>query len=773
AVDFVNGTIAKSGGRILELVGADGGGSFAGTAVTTTDHHGLSVMSSSGPFTLPALTIAAATPSPVDAVVLEDNAGSIQLGALDLATSGAGVRGLVATSGGEVSLAGATSAIASTGGAALDVTSTGTGAGWTFAAVSSTNSTGHGVRLVDVGGHVVIAGGALAGAAGTAFLVSGGSGDVVYGGAVVNTVGHAVEVVGRTVAGRSVTLSGGLSDSGLGILVQGNSAGSVVFSGPTKALSTGAATAVRLAGNTGASIAFPGGGLDVDTTSGVGFHATGGGTVEVSGAGNTVDSQTGTALWVEGVSFGSGHATFERLSAGTAAGGPTHGIVLLDTGSVGGLKVTGAGAAGSGGVVRGTGSHGVLAQETRFLELHEMVIGDPAATAGQPPDTVNHVGGAGLALASARDVRLVGVTVSRTAGHGIAGSGVDGLAIEGSAFLNNGDADGESALGFAGLSLDPMRLVGTVTIHDTVIDGFVENGIEVSNSAGSLDLTVSGSTFGNNANLLCGGGTCGENGLSVRAAGTASTSVAVTAGTLFDGVDGNGVAVFTDAAGASAEVTVADSTIADSRAFGVVLFATAGSLTFDLTGNQITGTTSTAVSIQPDGSSTMSGTVSGNAIVGSTLGRGVEVLADDASSAVVALLDNEIENTLFGVFVSVQDAAELATTVRGNRVRPLAVAPLRGGLAAHGIEVQARETSVQCLDLAGNDSLGADGGAGYRTRQRDASTFRLERFAGDGTSTAEVAAHLVAQNPSPAGQTGSATVSTTYTGVADGFCPAP
>jgi hypothetical protein len=45
--------------------------------------------------------------------------------------------------------------------------------------------------------------------------------------------------------------------------------------------------------------------------------------------------------------------------------------------------------------------------------------------------------------------------------------------------------------------------------------------------------------------------------------------------------------------------------------------------------------------------------------------------------------------------------------------------------------------------------------------------FRLERFTGDGTSGSAVAAFLVAQNTTG---TGSATASTSYTGVADGAC---
>ena len=50
-------------------------------------------------------------------------------------------------------------------------------------------------------------------------------------------------------------------------------------------LNGGTSTAVSLTNNTGATINFTGGGLDIDATSGGGFHATGGGTVNVTGTG--------------------------------------------------------------------------------------------------------------------------------------------------------------------------------------------------------------------------------------------------------------------------------------------------------------------------------------------------------------------------------------------------------------------------------------------------------------------------------------------------------
>ena len=76
-----------------------------------------------------------------------------------------------------------------------------------------------------------------------------------------------------------------------------------------------------------------------------------------------------------------------------------------------------------------------------------------------------------------------------------------------------------------------------------------------------------------------------------------------------------------------------------------------------------------------------------------------------------------------------------------------------------------------CLDVATNQSAGAGTGAGYRVRQLDTATFDLERFAGVGTSAAAVDAFVTGQNT--AGAATMTTVTTQFTGVADGACRTP
>ncbi|MEQ8480944.1 MAG: inverse autotransporter beta domain-containing protein [Hoeflea sp.] len=167
--------------------------------------------------------------------------------------------------------------------------------------------------------------GASTSTSGRSIHIDLGSGDVNIAATVTKTTaGELVLVRART--GGTVTLSGNLSATGAatGIIVGDNTGGTVTFSGATQTLNTGANAAVSLTNNTGATVNFTGGGLDIDTTSGTGFTATGGGTVNVSGAGNTIASSGGAAVDMQNVTIGGSGATFASISSG----GGTNGILL-------------------------------------------------------------------------------------------------------------------------------------------------------------------------------------------------------------------------------------------------------------------------------------------------------------------------------------------------------------------------------------------------------------------------------------------------------------
>ena len=108
------------------------------------------------------------------------------------------------------------------------------------------------------------------------------------------------------------------------VSIVGKAAGSVTFGGPVNA-STSTAQAIVLTGNAGSIINFNNG-LQVATTSGAGFTASGGGTISVTGTGNSINTGTGTALDLAGMSIGAGGFTV----AGVGASGATTGIALTE-----------------------------------------------------------------------------------------------------------------------------------------------------------------------------------------------------------------------------------------------------------------------------------------------------------------------------------------------------------------------------------------------------------------------------------------------------------
>ena len=208
--------------------------------------------------------------------------------------AGFGLRAGAAT----VNISGTANSIVANGGAAVDLTNTSLGSGATFATVSSANSTGNGIQITGLStGNFTANGGSITNATGTAVSITGGTSSITYNGTITDDLGQLVSVASKT--GGTTTFGGTITDGndgdGSGISVSGNTGGTVNFNGQTT-LSTGANTAVTLTSNTGATINFnaAGNGLDITTTTGTGFNATGGGTGAtrcVQGTGNTINSR--------------------------------------------------------------------------------------------------------------------------------------------------------------------------------------------------------------------------------------------------------------------------------------------------------------------------------------------------------------------------------------------------------------------------------------------------------------------------------------------------
>jgi hypothetical protein len=126
-----------------------------------------------------------------------------------------------------------------------------------------------------------------------------------------------------------------------GVFATGNTGTTTISAGT---ISTGAGNAVNLTSNPAGTFNLGGGagGVDITTTSGTGFSATGGATVSVTGSGNTINTTTGTALNLNGITVGGSNITFDTVNTTGAAN-----AIVIDTVSGGSINVNGGAIAGA------------------------------------------------------------------------------------------------------------------------------------------------------------------------------------------------------------------------------------------------------------------------------------------------------------------------------------------------------------------------------------------------------------------------------------------
>jgi len=301
-------------------------------------------------------------------------------------------------------------------------------------------TTGTGISVNGTGGTASVtvsgAGNTINTGSGTGVAVTGGVGAVAVdiNSAVTSTSGLAANVQGVTSG--TVTLSGNLNAAG--IVVNANTGGTIDFSGATKMLTSGVATAVNLTNNAGATINFSNGGLAINTTSGSGFNASGGGTVSVGTGGNanTIAATTGTALSLNGVSVGATGLNFASVTANGAATG----ISLTNVASSGGGAMT-LGTVNLQGITsRGVDVSGTLGAGLSFTDLDIGLNGGSAVAFDLNGATIN-------AAVTANDFD---VTNSAAAGTSI---GVDLRGATGGQIVRLGDAvAGGSSSSIAGVN---------------------------------------------------------------------------------------------------------------------------------------------------------------------------------------------------------------------------------------------------------------------------------------------------------------------------------
>jgi hypothetical protein len=398
---------------------------------------------------------------------------------------------------------------------------------------------------------------------------------------------------------------------------------------------------------------------------------------------------------------GSQGSTISLTKASASGGGNGIRLNTVNTTVAGSVTITGTGTAGTGGVISGST-------------------------------------GAGVSLTNVAGVSLSWLTVSGSTAEGVTGSGVGAFSLTDSTV---------SGSGTHGVSL--ANSSGAVSMTRVTASGSGADNARVFGSTGTATVTVTDSTFRDN------NATSGGNGLLVEADGSASMTLATT-GSSFLRNRQDGLAVYGNST-AKTTATVTNGTWITVAGVGIeVLGSNTGGMSYTVSGGTVTGGVGSgapvvvykATGATGTGANAVAGSISGMTISNgnSPLAPGIWVRAEGAGASRVAVTNNVVAAVANqGIFVGAGNGSStMDATVTGNTVTLASPSALQGINVDSGSVVG--DTTSVCADIKTNTVVDlASNDIRVRNRQVG-TTFRLPGYAGGATSTATVAAFLVAQN---------------------------
>ena len=427
-------------------------------------------------------------------------------------------------------------------------------------------------------------------AVGTAINVDGGSGGAKeFGGDIQNTAGDAVVITGTenpgiTVSGNvtnsggrivnisnndggNITFSGDLNGTGEGVLAQNNSGDGVLNFVSNVNLNTGANTAVALQNNvsgmTSYDVNFTMTGAEqlvIQTDGDIGFFANQGGTLSITGAGNTINTMNAVGLVLTDTEIDTTDGvTFESVDV-SAGGAAANGVQLTNT--TGGVITIGENdamlAADAGGTISGTTGAGIALTNAENVVLNRLRVENTDGNALSVTHQAANTNGMNVSINdsqladvnnAAHGIEINGqgtgafnFTADGVAIDGVGGDGVRVTNLEGDADFNDTDIDGttgdavlivNTAAG-ATVDFDTESSIGVDTSADADVanDGIAGRGVAIEGGEGSvthngdidnvtgLAIEVAGATGGNH---LFGGDVTSDQGL--RVTGNTDTTV--------------------------------------------------------------------------------------------------------------------------------------------------------------------------------------------------------------------------------------------------------
>lgn len=448
-----------------------------------------------------------------------------------------------------------------------------------------------------------------------------------------------------------LTLGTAVSLGASGLSISGSMGGTKDFNGPVSG------RMVSLSTNTGTTIRFDGG---VDLTT---FAATGGGTVAVTGGGNTLAGADAIALTVTDTEIDADGLTFESISSN----GAVNGIRLADTGSAGGLVVTGSGGACS------------AADDT--------CTGGSIASSTGPGVLASNVGG--------------GISIDRMK---IAGGGDDGiratsvadLMVNSSVVQGNGNASSEHGVELVGPT-------GFVSVESSdILDNHGSN-LFLTKGSGAVVLDVEGSSFT--------GAVLGD-GLTISGSGVAVIDVDLDAVQIADNHN-RGLAVAASSGSPAVGVTMRGGSAVDDTTGGIgpqVGIYPDGMSTVKVLLNEVDllSAAHDAVGLFPAGSSRLDATIQDTTIDGAG-DHGIASMPADNASARVRVTRTTISDYAHrGLYLGYAGGAapgRLDYTVTNSTVFTSSVDVTAGMLIDAGMDPI--DSVTLCADLATNTLLNA------------------------------------------------------------------
>ncbi|MEP7011303.1 MAG: Ig-like domain-containing protein, partial [Acidobacteriota bacterium] len=704
---FQNNAISgNTGGSGIEILGAIFDSNAATTSFDTVSG-GTTVIGASGNGTSTngmLLTSVTGDLSFTDLDIFNDAGAGLFASSTGALNAGAGTGFRIAVGAG-------VSTIDSNGGPAVSINNASISLPLNF--LRSTNSTTTGLSLVSafggVGSTALSAGtGQIAdpvGASGTAVNISGGNGNITLGIPIINTSGNAVVVTSRT--SDTVSISGAITESGSGI---------------------------SLTTNTGATINFSGG-IAATTGTSPAFAATGGGTVTATDTTSTLTTTTATALNVANTTIGAGGLKFRSITAGTAASGPTNGIVLNTTGVLGGLTVSGTGGAGTGG-------------------------------------TIQKASGPGVLLMSTQNASLSSMNVQNGTDDGIHGESVTNLNLIGCSVTGNGNATTDDGIQLGLESGATTGITGTLNLTNTTVSSSAHNNVHIRNTLGTLTMNVSGGAYNNISD------TTGANSFLFEASGTSTTTAATISGATFStNSPQRGLEVQAHDTATVTDFTVSGCTFTDNGIHASFTQDTSANLTFKMLNNlnMMTATPLHAINVFSSSTSTggtIKGRIQGNTIgnigvagSGSSTGNGVRVVIQGRTTATLLIDGNVIRQTPGGRAVDMQFLGSTTTglgivstndvTVSNNDAQnnaPAASFPLAAIFLAADNQGSPARVRADIRTNTVPSTVGPNGSYDYPTFDGNAAWFVYEELGGataelidnapaSGTATAEMQSH--------------------------------